>query len=449
MDIYPKSHLKTALLMAIILVVVLVALPARESPIDTGSLVSLSINAAAVIPLTEPSAIEAQAQSQPALIEPRQHAWRKVKIRKGDSLSTVFHKAGLSPRDLYQVMHADKSVAVLKSIAPGKTIDMDIDANGDLQALRYRAGTLRDLVIVRHGQTYDADWRVITPAVLVTSASGAITSAQPSLYLAAKKAGLPDGIIIQLANIFQWDISFALDLRKGDSFALVYQEKYVDGEKAGNGTILAAEFTNMGKTHKAVVFQDAAGHKAYYAPDGASMRKAFLRDPVHFSYISSSFNLHRMHPIFHRTLPHRGVDFAAPKGTPVMASGDGRITIARRNAASGRYIVIRHGREYTTKYLHLSRFAKGIRPGVQVKQGQVIGYVGQSGWATGPHLHYEFLVNGVYRNPRTIPLPKAAPVPATEMSKFKKETQPLLAKLDLIETGYASAAQTTLPTDVK
>ncbi|HKI73522.1 MAG TPA: peptidoglycan DD-metalloendopeptidase family protein, partial [Pseudomonadales bacterium] len=244
---------------------------------------------------------------------------------------------------------------------------------------------------------------------------------------------------------------FALDLRPGDTFTVLYEERYVDGQKIGNGDIVAAEFSNGGKTYKATLYRDSSGRKSYYAPDGTSMRKAFLRDPVHFSYISSGFNPHRMHPIFHRIMPHWGVDLVAKKGTPVRATGDGRVAIARQNSASGRYIVLRHGREYTTKYLHLSRFARGIRPGKIVKQGQVIGYVGQSGWATAPHLHYEFLVDGVHRNPRTVPLPKAAPIDGRELSRFHAVTGPLLARLDSVSgtTGYAYAAQAAKGAAVK
>jgi len=192
-----------------------------------------------------------------------------------------------------------------------------------------------------------------------------------------------------------------------------------------------------------VLYEDANGHKDYYAPDGRSMRKAFLRDPVHFKYVSSSFNMRRLHPIHHRIMPHRGIDYAAKKGTPVLASGDGKVTIARQNNTSGKYVVIQHGEQYTTKYLHLSRFGKGIRPGKSVKQGQVIGYVGDTGLATAPHLHYEFLVNGVHRNPRTVALPKADPIPASELARFTTSTRPVLARLNSIvgTTSYAYADQ--------
>ena len=248
---------------------------------------------------------------------------------------------------------------------------------------------------------------------------------------------------MKLSYIYQWDISFALDLRTGDTFSLMYEEVYIDGEKVKEGNIIAATFTNMGKVHEAVRYTDLAGRTDYYTPDGHSMRKAFIRDPVHFSHVSSSFNLRRLHPIHKRVMPHRGIDYAARRGTPVLASGDGRVTIRRQNDASGRYVVIQHGQQYTTKYLHLNAFARGIKPGVTVKQGQTIGYVGSSGWATAPHLHYEFLVGGVHRNPKTVKLPEASPVRADEMPRFKKTVAPVLAKLEVVSgSGFAAA-----PTD--
>lgn len=443
--------------MAIMLVVMLIALPARESPKGTDKPVSLAINMSVPLPPvtqllqhikdTKPSkfALALAAAAHPKLI------WHHYQVKPGDSVSSIFSRAGLTAQDVYAVMHAGKMTAVLRTITPGKTIDIELNDKGRLEKLRYRTSPRRRLVIDRDGDAFQASWKQITPKPLVAYASGSITDAYPSLYLAAREAGLPDRVIMQLANIFQWDLSFTMDLRPGDAFAVMYQENYVHGDKLSVGHILAAELTNRGKRYEAVLYRNAAGNRAYYAPNGTSMRKAFLRDPVHFSYISSGFNPHRMHPIFHRIMPHWGVDFVARKGTPVMASGSGVVVIARRNAASGRYIVIRHGRRYTTKYLHLSRFAHGIRPGTRVKQGQIIGYVGQSGWATAPHLHYEFLVDGVHRNPLTVPLPNAAPVPPGEMARFKQKTLPLLAKLDAIagKTHYALADRTRLPHRLK
>jgi murein DD-endopeptidase MepM/ murein hydrolase activator NlpD len=228
---------------------------------------------------------------------------------------------------------------------------------------------------------------------------------------------------MRLAQIFQWDIDFVLDIRPGDEFFVLFEELYFEGEFVGYGDILAAEFVNQGRRYRAVQYQTQSGRKDYFTPDGISMRKAFLRAPVEFSKISSRFNMRRLHPVRKTVRPHRGIDYAAPIGTPILAAGDGRINTATRNRANGRYIIINHGQQFVTKYLHLSKFARGIKAGKRVKQGQVIGYVGATGLVTGPHLHYEFLVNGVHMNPRTVALPKAKSIAKGELPQFALATR--------------------------
>jgi Membrane proteins related to metalloendopeptidases len=249
--------------------------------------------------------------------------------------------------------------------------------------------------------------------------------------LASTAAGLDDATAMAIADIFQWDIDFVLDIRRGDGFRVALEELWLDGEKLGYGAILAAEFTNRGEVFRAVRYTDREGYTSYYTPDGMSMRKAFLRAPVQFSRISSNFNMRRRHPLHDTIRPHRGIDYAAPRGTPVVAAGEGRVVRVEKNHyASGNYVVIQHGETYQTKYLHLSRFARGMRSGVRVNQGDVIGYVGATGWATGPHLHYEFLVHGVHQNPRTVDLPKALPIADAERMRFQAATGALVALLE-------------------
>ena len=231
-----------------------------------------------------------------------------------------------------------------------------------------------------------------------------------------------------------------LDIRKGDEFHVLFEELYLGEKFIGYGDILAAEFLNQKDVYQATYYKNQSGDGNYFNPQGDSMRKAFLRAPVSFSRISSNFNLRRKHPLFKTTRPHRGIDYAAPQGTPIMASGDGYISQIGKNSSNGNYIVLQHGEQFTTKYLHMSKFARDMKKGRRVKQGQTIGYVGRTGYATGPHLHYEFLVNGTHRNPRTVTLPNAQPVPTGERDRFAAQTQPHLALLKSYQEQQQLAA---------
>jgi murein DD-endopeptidase MepM/ murein hydrolase activator NlpD len=443
MNAYPKTHLRTALVIAVCLLIVLVTLPDQETSAMSRVPVSLSISA------EELSTKDETASPTPAPIivaEAPSPAQTMVTIQRGDSLSAIFKRAGLSASELQKVMELGKSVAILKKIIPGKTLTFKTDPADHLVSLSYEENPLKHLIVMRNGDDYKAYWQEAEAETIISYGSAVISESQPSLYQAGKAAGLSDAVIMKLSYVFQWDISFALDLRQGDAFTVLFEDIYVDGEKVKEGDILAAQFINMGKTYTAVSYEDNAGNRNYFAPDGSSLRKAFLRDPVHFSHVSSNFNLKRLHPIHNRVMPHRGIDYAAKKGTPVLASGDGKVTAVKRNGASGRFIVIRHGEQYTTKYLHLSAYATGIRSGTSVKQGQVIGYVGETGWATAPHLHYEFLLNGVHRNPRTVKLPHAQPIAKAELGRFRSTTQTIIARLDAI-AGTSNLALTKRAAD--
>ncbi|MBO6558400.1 MAG: peptidoglycan DD-metalloendopeptidase family protein [Pseudomonadales bacterium] len=433
MEAYPKSHVKAAVILTCVVTLVALTLPAQENEALSKSPVSLDlipVPAAEAMPL--PNA-EAESISAPTT------QWREVTVQSGDSLALLFKRNGLSAADLQHILELSEPEKALKKILPGQTLGFQTTSSGQLMAVRYKKNALDTLLIQREGDKFRADWQFATPEIILAYASAEITRERPSLYHAGKGAGMSDNVIMKLANIFQWDISFALDLREGDRFSLMYEEIYVDGELVKEGDIVAANFQNMGRKHNAVRYTDITGRSDYYTPDGMSMRKAFIRDPVHFTHISSRFNPRRLHPIHKRVMPHRGIDYAAPQGTPVVASGHGKVSIRRQNDASGKYIVIQHGEQYTTKYLHLSAFAKGIKPGATVNQGQTIGYVGATGWATAPHLHYEFLVNGVHRNPKTVTLPKALPIATDEMQRFKNSISPVLAQLNAVSgSGFAS-----------
>ena len=237
---------------------------------------------------------------------------------------------------------------------------------------------------------------------------------------------------MELAGIFGWDVDFALDIRKGDNFTVVYEEMYRNGEKIKDGNILTAEFINHGKTYQAVRYTNPENNRTeYFTPDGKSMRKTFLRSPVNFARISSGFTTSRYHPVLHKFRSHKGVDYAAKRGTAIRASGDGKIVHRGRKGGYGRTIIIQHGSKYSTLYAHLNSYKSKLRVGSKVKQGQTIGYLGSSGLATGPHLHYEFRVNGVHRNPLTVKLPTAKPVPKRYLADFELKTTPMLAQLEL------------------
>lgn len=239
---------------------------------------------------------------------------------------------------------------------------------------------------------------------------------------------------MSLAGIFGWDVDFALDIRRGDSFRIVYEEKFLDGRRLGAGNILAAEFTNQNTTFRAVRYVDENGDLQYYTPTGKAMRKAFLLAPLDFRRISSNFNPRRLHPITKTVRPHRGTDYAANRGTPVWAAGDGKVIASGYSEANGNYVVIQHGSDVQTKYLHLHK--RAVKVGSRVRQKQMIGTVGSTGFSTAPHLHYEFLLNGVHRDPRTIvqKLPKAESISDGQLQRFLMQTQPLIAQLEQTTT---------------
>ena len=366
----------------------------------------------------------------PTRVEPHEPApefeERVVKVKPGDNLSLIFGRVDLTAADLQRVLASGPLAKKLARIYPGHKLAFSLDAEGQLVKLTYSPGPLEALEFTRAGERFESHEVVHQPDRMRTYKYGRI---EHSLFTASQRAGLSDDLTMRLAQIFQWDVDFVLDIRKGDEFHVVYEEKYLNGEFVGNGEILAAEFVNQGDSYRAVRYTTLDDSTGYYAPDGSSLRKAFLRAPVSFSRISSNFNLRRVHPLFKRAMPHRGIDYAAPAGTPIMASGDGKVITASRTKPNGNFVVIKHGEQFQTKYLHLSKFARGVRSGARVKQGQIIGYVGATGWATAPHLHYEFLVNGVHKNPRTVALPKALPVPSAEKERFGKHAQRLASVL--------------------
>lgn len=347
---------------------------------------------------------------------PQTPQWVEQKVKSGDTLSQIFKRAGYSEQDVVDVCHSEDGKSLAK-IFPGQTIAFQSNAAGHLIGVRHVRSQLETVIYQRTDTGFDSNVDVRLPESREAWTTGVITS---SLFLAGREAGLSQAMILDMANIFGGVVDFALDPRRGDTMQMVYEELYVDGEKFKDGAIIAASFTNQGETFNAFRYTDSNGETNYYNEDGVSMRKSFLMAPLDFTRISSDFNMRRMHPIYKITRPHRGTDYAAPTGTPVYASGDGRVEQAGYSGTMGNYVVIKHGDQYATKYLHLQK--RMVNVGQHVSQSQMIGTVGSTGAATGPHLHYEFLVNGVHRNPRTITkdLPKAVRLPEKEMANFRQ-----------------------------
>jgi len=356
--------------------------------------------------------------------------WRTLSVKRGDSLSQLFEKAKIKPTQLHELMQLGKPTASLRRIHPGDAIKVISNEKGQLVALNYQIDALHYLHVERSDGQLAASIHKHKIEVRTAYASGKIVS---SLFLASERAGLSQNLTMELANIFGWDIDFALDIRRGDQFTVIYEQRFKDGQKIKDGNILAAEFINNGKTHRALRYKDPTTQRiGYYSPQGQSLRKAFLRSPVNFSRISSRFTTRRYHPILHKIRSHKGVDYAAGRGTPVRASGDGKVIFKGRKGGYGRAIILRHGNKYTTLYAHLNSYNKKTRSGGRVQQGQIIGYVGSSGLASGPHLHYEFRVNGVHRNPLTVKFPGTNPVPRRHRENFKLTTQGYTAQLDVL-----------------
>lgn len=351
-----------------------------------------------------------------------------VKVKKGDTLSAIFKRHNLSSSSLYKIINSGKEAKRLTRIKPGQTFSIALNQKNKITRLEFQINKIDTLLISRNDRGYTPEIQSKDIETRQQFTAGIITN---SLFAAGQKAGLNSAMIMKLAHIFGWDVDFALDIRKGDSFAVLYEEQYVDGNKIASGNILSAEFVNQGKVFRAIRYTDASDHTDYYSEKGLSMRKAFLRTPVAFSRISSRFSTGRKHPVLNRIRAHKGVDYAASRGTPIKAVGDGKVIFKGRKGGYGRVIILQHGSKYTTLYAHMNAYNKKLHNGSRVKQGQTIGYVGMSGLATGPHLHYEFRINGVHRNPLTVKLPSAAPISKKYRADFKVAAETMISQLKL------------------
>ena len=428
-----RVWLSGAALLALLVVIGLYAIPERRAE-PAGP--EAAATAAPVDILSHPDTATpepvAPAPVAPApAAEPPEPPWIEQVVKSGDNLSLIFKRAGFNDRDVYRVVSQAPDGKALGRIYPGQVIAFQMGSEGELLGVRHVRSPLETVTYTLGESGFDSHMDIRQPTTRKAWAVGEITS---SLFLAGQEAGLSQNMVMKMANVFGGVIDFVLDPRKGDTMHVIYEELYLDGEKYKDGDIIAASFTNQGETFNAYRYEDSNGDVNYYNEEGVSMRKAFLLAPVDFTRISSNFNLRRLHPIYKTTRPHRGTDYAAPRGTPVFAAGDGRVIKAGYSRANGNYVFIQHGEQYVTRYLHLNK--RHVKQGQRVTQSEVIGTVGSTGAATGPHLHYEFLVNGVHRNPRTIhkQLPKAKSLPAAEMPRFRQAISEAAVQLAALPT---------------
>jgi murein DD-endopeptidase MepM/ murein hydrolase activator NlpD len=365
----------------------------------------------------------------PDATDPIESQWTQVEVQSGDNLSALFTKVGLSAQDLYRVLNSNEEAKVLNKLYPGYKLSFHITEPGKLAQLQVLKSPMDGYLFTLNNNSFDVESILREPETVPVLKSGNIDD---SLFMAGQRAQIPAVTIMEMADVFGGVIDFMLDPRAGDDFSILYEEKFLDGEFVGHGDIIGAQFTNQGKKHVAVRYQDQNGDVGFYNPEGESMRKAFLRNPLDVVRISSNFNLNRKHPILNTIRAHRGTDYAAPRGTPVRATSDGEVTWAARNGSFGKLVVIKHQGLFETKYAHLNEYAAGIKKGSKVRQGQVIAYVGTTGGSTGPHLHYEFLVNGVHQDWRAIvdKLPKAVAIEPSEMQHFREQTIALLEQFE-------------------
>ena len=382
--------------------------------------------AAEVAPAPPP--IAAQQASVASIIE--------VVVGRNDTLDAIFRRMALNKSDLAAIRNLPGIRQSLDFLKPGDSIKLT-HTDGDIKELTRKVSETQTLDVVRQDGGFEAKMIDNPVEVRVRTARASIDS---SLFQAAGAADISDTVALKLANVFAWDIDFVLDIREGDRFTAIYEQIFQDGKYLRDGDVLAAEFVNNGKVYRAVRFVADNGHAGYYTPAGLAMRKAFLRAPLEFTRVSSAFNPHRHHPILNLIRGHMGTDYAAPIGTPVHAAGDGHVSFAGQRGGYGNAIVLSHGANISTLYGHMSRFARDMHVGTRVQQGDVIGYVGMTGLATGPHLHYEYLTGGVHRNPQTVQLPGAEPLRAQDLQRFRDIAAPLLSSLSPPQPPAAVAA---------
>ncbi len=412
--------------------------PRRHWPLVVAALPFFGVVAAfGIAPDTVPEPIDlkhvVEEISLPVSVEPGSveavHFWREERIQRGDTVASILARLNVNDPEAVGYLLQARDVRSLYQLVPGRTIRAVTTEEGILQSLTYLNTNGRRLQVLRAENGFSATEDVPLTEQWVMQGSGEI---ETSLFAATDVAGIPDLVAVQLAEIFSSDVDFHRDLRRGDRFSVVYEALSADGDFVGFGRVLAAEFVNQGNPYRAVFFRDDEGRNGYYTPDGRNMRKAFLRSPIEFSRVTSGFSRSRFHPVLKTWRAHKGIDYGAPTGTRVRATADGVVTFVGGKGGYGKTVTVRHPNGYTTLYAHLSGFGESLRKGKRVVQGEVIGFVGRTGLATGPHLHYEFHVNGVHQNPMRLAMPPGPPITPENSLAFDQAAQPLFARLDML-----------------
>ena len=406
----------------------------RPAPLDLGDPIS------PVLPtLTVPEIPEVPVNPlESALVE---GDWIVEKVRKKDTISQIFDRVGISIHEAYALVETDQAEA-LGSIRPGDELEIvrlpgeNADDRGRLGKLKFQLDQFNTLLVLREEAGFVAHILERQPEIRYRTAQATIWD---SLLGSAREAGIPYDVVYSLATVLGWQVDFAKDIHGGDRFAVIYEELYLDGKRVGEGEVVAAELITSDRTIRAIRHVDEEGHVTYYAPDGDGIQGSFLRNPIRFARVTSGFSKRRLHPILKKWKAHHGVDYGAPMKTPVRATGDGLVHFAGNRKGYGRTIILRHGEKYETLYAHLNHFRKGLKSGSRVKQGEVIGYVGRTGWATGPHLHYEFRVSGKHMNPLTVELPSSAPIEPRYRDDFRRQASQWVAALE--DAGRIPLAQ--------
>ncbi|MGA3801829.1 Murein DD-endopeptidase MepM [compost metagenome] len=467
--LYPKTHLLAASGIAALLSLALLVFPSSDVEAKKTTL-SLELespaeqltqdqDAAEAVEATNEAAPSPFAQIENTAEEPQETAeaapapapavavvaeekkpdsHREVTVAKGDTLSTLFEKVGLPATSVTDILASDKQAKQFTQLKRGQKLEFELGPDGQLTSLHSKVSDLETITLSKNDKGYTFNRITAKPTVRSAYVHGVINS---SLSQSAARAGLSHSLTMDMASVFGYDVDFAQDIRQGDEFDVIYEQKVVNGKAVGNGPILSARFTNRGKTYTAVRYTNKQGNSSYYTADGNSMRKAFIRTPVDFARISSKFSMGRKHPILNKIRAHKGVDYAAPRGTPIKAAGDGKVLLAGRRGGYGNTVVLQHGNTYTTLYGHMQGFAKGVKTGGTVKQGQVIGYIGTTGLSTGPHLHYEFQVNGVHVDPLGQKVAMADPISKGERARFLAQSQPLMARMDQEKSTQLASAK--------